>query len=37
MVVENSVRIGEIEMAGGDQRDANAMLGDTMHKLQQAY
>jgi 2-polyprenyl-6-methoxyphenol hydroxylase-like FAD-dependent oxidoreductase len=37
MVVENSVRIGEIEMAGGDQRDANAMLGDTMHKLQQPY
>lgn len=37
MVVENSVRIGEIEMAGGDQRDANAMLGGTMHKLQQPY
>ena len=37
MVVENSVRIGEIEMAGGNQRDANAMLGDTMHKLQQPY
>jgi 2-polyprenyl-6-methoxyphenol hydroxylase-like FAD-dependent oxidoreductase len=37
MVVENSVRIGEIEMAGGDQRDANAMLGDTMHKLHQPY
>ena len=37
MVIENSVRIGEIEMAGGDQRDANAMLGDTMHKLQQPY
>ena len=37
MVVENSVRVGEIEMAGGDQRDANAMLGDTMHKLQQPY
>ena len=37
MVVENSVRIGEIEMAGGDQRDANAMLGDTMQKLHQAY
>jgi len=36
-VVENSVRIGEIEMAGGDQMDANAMLGDTMHKLQQPY
>jgi 2-polyprenyl-6-methoxyphenol hydroxylase-like FAD-dependent oxidoreductase len=37
MVVENSVRIGEIEMAGGNQVDANAMLGDTMHKLQQPY
>lgn len=37
MVVENSVRIGEIEMGGGDARDANAMLGDTMHKLQQPY
>ncbi|MBO9602787.1 MAG: FAD-dependent oxidoreductase [Novosphingobium sp.] len=37
MVVENSVRIGEIEMSGGNQMDANAMLGDTMHKLQQPY
>jgi len=37
MVVENSVRIGDIEMAGGNQMDANAMLGDTMHKLQQPY
>jgi 2-polyprenyl-6-methoxyphenol hydroxylase-like FAD-dependent oxidoreductase len=37
MVVENSVRIGEIEMAGGNQMDANAMLGDTMQKLQQPY
>jgi 2-polyprenyl-6-methoxyphenol hydroxylase-like FAD-dependent oxidoreductase len=37
MVVENSVRIGEIEMAGGNQMDANAMLGDTMHNLQQPY
>ena len=37
LVVENSVRIGEIEMAGGDQRDANAMLGETMQKLQQPY
>ena len=37
MVVENSVRIGEIEMSGGDQRDANAMLGGTMHQLQQPY
>ena len=37
MVVENSVRIGEIEMSGGDQRDANAMLGGTMQKLKEAY
>jgi len=37
MVVENSVRIGEIEMAGGDQRDANAMLGNTMQKLHEPY
>jgi 2-polyprenyl-6-methoxyphenol hydroxylase-like FAD-dependent oxidoreductase len=37
LVVENSVRIGEIEMAGGDQRDATAMLGGTMHQLQQPY
>jgi 2-polyprenyl-6-methoxyphenol hydroxylase-like FAD-dependent oxidoreductase len=37
MVVENSVRIGEIEMSGGNQMDANAMLGDTMHRLQQPY
>jgi 2-polyprenyl-6-methoxyphenol hydroxylase-like FAD-dependent oxidoreductase len=37
MVVENSVRIGEIEMSGGNQMDANAMLGGTMHKLQQPY
>lgn len=37
MVVENSVRIGEIEMAGGDQRDANAMLGSTMQKLHEPY
>lgn len=37
MVVENSVRVGEIEMAGGNQMDANRMLGDTMHQLQQPY
>jgi 2-polyprenyl-6-methoxyphenol hydroxylase-like FAD-dependent oxidoreductase len=37
MVVENSVKIGEIEMSGGNQMDANAMLGDTMQKLQQPY
>jgi 2-polyprenyl-6-methoxyphenol hydroxylase-like FAD-dependent oxidoreductase len=37
LVVENSVRIGEIEMAGGDQRAATAMLGETMARLQQPY
>lgn len=37
LVVENSVRIGEIEMAGGDQRDANAMLGQTMQRLHEPY
>lgn len=37
LVVENSVRIGEIEMAGGDQVPANAMLGETMRLLQQPY
>jgi 2-polyprenyl-6-methoxyphenol hydroxylase-like FAD-dependent oxidoreductase len=37
MVVENSVKIGEIEMSGGNQMDANAMLGGTMHKLQEPY
>lgn len=37
LVVENSVRVGEIEMQGGNQVDANAMLGDTMHRLQEPY
>lgn len=37
MVVENSVRVGEIEMQGGNQMDANAMLGDTMRRLQESY
>ncbi|MCW2367328.1 2-polyprenyl-6-methoxyphenol hydroxylase-like FAD-dependent oxidoreductase [Sphingobium sp. B7D2B] len=37
MVVENSVRIGEIEMAGGNQVDANKMLGGTMQKLKEPY
>lgn len=37
MVVENSVRIGEIEMTGGDQVEANRMLGGTMAALQQPY
>ncbi|WP_305097172.1 FAD-dependent oxidoreductase [Croceibacterium aestuarii] len=36
-VVENSVRIGEIEMSGGNQMDANAMLGGTMQKLHEPY
>jgi 2-polyprenyl-6-methoxyphenol hydroxylase-like FAD-dependent oxidoreductase len=37
LVVENSVRVGEIEMAGGNQMDAARMLGDTMQKLHQPY
>jgi 2-polyprenyl-6-methoxyphenol hydroxylase-like FAD-dependent oxidoreductase len=37
MIVENSVRIGEIEMAGGNQMDANKMLGGTMQKLKEPY
>jgi 2-polyprenyl-6-methoxyphenol hydroxylase-like FAD-dependent oxidoreductase len=37
MVVENSVRIGEIEMSGGNQMDANKMLGSTMQKLHEPY
>lgn len=37
MVVENSVRIGEIEMSGGNQMDANIMLGGTMQKLKEPY
>jgi len=37
LVVENSVRIGEIEMAGGEQRPASMMLGETMQRLQEAY
>ena len=37
MVVENSVRIGEIEMSGGNQMDANKMLGGTMAKLKEPY
>lgn len=37
LVVETSVRIGEIEMAGGDQREANQLLGATMAQLRQPY
>lgn len=37
MIVENSVRIGEIEMAGGNQVDANKMLGATMAKLKEPF
>ncbi|RZA28973.1 MAG: oxidoreductase, partial [Proteobacteria bacterium] len=37
MVVENSVRVGEIEMSGGNQMDANKMLGGTMQKLKEPY
>jgi 2-polyprenyl-6-methoxyphenol hydroxylase-like FAD-dependent oxidoreductase len=37
IVVENSVRIGEIEMAGGDSAQATQMLGSTMGRLQAPY
>lgn len=37
LVVENSVRIGEIEMSGGDQVQANKMLGGTLAKLAEPY
>jgi len=37
LVVENSVRIGEIEMSGGDQVEANRMLGGTLAKLAEPY
>lgn len=36
-VVETSVRIGEIEMAGGDQREATQLLGMAMAQLRQPY
>jgi 2-polyprenyl-6-methoxyphenol hydroxylase-like FAD-dependent oxidoreductase len=37
LVVENSVRIGEIEMSGGDQVEANKMLAGTLAQLAQPY
>ena len=37
MVVENSVKVGEIEMSGGNQMDANKMLGGTMARLKEPY
>lgn len=37
LVVENSVRIGEIEMSGGDQVEANKMLGGTLAQLAEPY
>ena len=37
IVVENSVRIGTIEMTGGDQVEANRMLGGTLAALQKPY
>ncbi|MXO66404.1 FAD-dependent oxidoreductase [Altericroceibacterium endophyticum] len=37
MVVENSVKVGEIEMTGGDQVQANEMLGGTMARLKEPY
>lgn len=36
-VVETSIRVGEIEMAAGDQAAATALIGDTMRDLQQPY
>ena len=36
-IVENSVRIGEVQMAGGSEREGSAMLGSTMHKLRDPY
>jgi hypothetical protein len=37
MVVENSVRIGEMEMAGDTSNQGPAMLGATMARLQAPY
>ncbi|MBO9580432.1 MAG: FAD-dependent oxidoreductase [Sphingobium sp.] len=37
LIVENSVRIGEIEMSGGDQVEANKMLGGTLSRLAEPY
>ena len=37
IVVENSVRIGEIEMAGGNAAQATQMLGSTMGRLEAPY
>jgi 2-polyprenyl-6-methoxyphenol hydroxylase-like FAD-dependent oxidoreductase len=37
MVVENSVRVGETEMSGGNQMEAYAMLNETMQRLHAPY
>ncbi|AIT80475.1 FAD-dependent oxidoreductase [Novosphingobium pentaromativorans] len=37
LVVENSVRIGELEMAGESGPGSGTMLGETMGRLQQPY
>lgn len=37
LVVESSVRIGELEMSGKNPKDGPVMLGETMHRLQQPY
>ena len=37
VVVENSVRIGEVQMAGGSETDGSAMLGSTMLRLRDPY
>jgi len=37
LVVESSVRIGELEMSGQNPKDGPVMLGETMTRLQQPY
>ena len=37
LVVENSVRIGDLEMAGTNPKDGPVMMGETMARLQQPY
>jgi 2-polyprenyl-6-methoxyphenol hydroxylase-like FAD-dependent oxidoreductase len=37
MVVENSLRIGEVQMAGGNELAGSKMLGATMHQLRDPY
>jgi hypothetical protein len=37
MVVESSVRIGEMQMSGGSQKQGSAMLGSTIQQLRDPY